>query len=52
MGASLPLIRSLENWILSDELSKLRAVYGVESKLSLPDFLQLDHLGEKQGIHT
>jgi len=52
MGASLPLIRSLENWILSDELSKLRVVYGVESKLNLPDFLQLDHLGEKKGIHT
>ncbi len=46
MGASLTLIRSLENWILSEELTKLRALYGVESKLSLPDFMQLNRLGE------
>jgi hypothetical protein len=44
MGANLPLIRSLENWILSEDLTKLRSVYGVESKLSLPDFLALEPL--------
>ncbi|MEI8027255.1 MAG: hypothetical protein WCI18_12985 [Pseudomonadota bacterium] len=49
MGASLTLIRSLENWILSEELSKLRLIYGVDSKLILPEFMQLDALGEKPG---
>ncbi len=48
MGARLTLIRSLENWILSEELSKLRLMYGVESKLSLPDFILLNGLGERQ----
>lgn len=39
MGAKIELIRSLENWILSEGLSDLRAEIQVDSKIKVPDFV-------------